>query len=130
MSKSFPKLDKNIDRKRENILSEEIEEQRNDFNWKCSFEDLVDFITMAQVSMPKFNTMIGSNVIHKFNSKGICFKVTIQVLLSLFAIIILGVYAFVMYWFNNKNYTGIAVSISITLLDIFNYCLYLAEAID
>jgi len=43
---------------------------------------------------------------------------------------ILGVYAFVMYWFNNNDYTGIAVSISITLLDIFNYFLYLAEAID
>lgn len=44
--------------------------------------------------------------------------------------IILGVYAFVMYWFNNKDKTGIAVSISITLLDLFNYCLYLGEAID
>ena len=54
MQKSFPRLGKNIDRKRENILSEEIEEQRSDPNWKCSFEDLVDFITMAQVSMPKF----------------------------------------------------------------------------
>jgi len=63
MQKSFPRLGNNIDRKRENILSEEIEEQRSNSNWKCSFEDLVDFITMAQVSMPKFQTMIGSNVI-------------------------------------------------------------------
>ncbi len=54
MQKNFPKVGLVIDRKRENILSEEIESQRADPKWKCSFEDLTDFISMSSVSFETF----------------------------------------------------------------------------
>ena len=63
MQKNFPKVGLVIDRKRENILSEEIESQRADPKWKCSFEDLTDFISMSSVNFETFQAMIGANII-------------------------------------------------------------------
>ena len=54
MEKNFPKTGIAIDRKRENILSAEIECQRADPKWKCTFEDLTDFITISQISSETF----------------------------------------------------------------------------
>jgi len=54
MQKNFPITGVTIDRKRENILAEEIEGQRADPKWKCTYEDLTDFISMSSVSFETF----------------------------------------------------------------------------
>ena len=54
MEKNFPKTGIAIDRKRENILSEEIDVQRADPKWKCTFEDLTDFVSMSSVNFETF----------------------------------------------------------------------------
>jgi hypothetical protein len=47
MQTNFPKTGSTINFKRENILSEEIESQRANPKWICSFEDLVDVISLC-----------------------------------------------------------------------------------
>lgn len=54
LEKNFPKTGVSIDRKRDKILSEEIQSQKADPMWKCNFEDLTDFITISQVSTETF----------------------------------------------------------------------------
>jgi len=46
------------------------------------------------------------------------------------SLIILAVYAFILYRFDNDNKTGIIVAIALTLLDIWTYFLVLSEVIE
>jgi len=46
MRKFFPRSGEHLDRRRENDIVEEIQMQKEDPNWRPSFEDLVDIITI------------------------------------------------------------------------------------
>jgi hypothetical protein len=46
------------------------------------------------------------------------------------ALVILAVYAFILYRYDNSNKTGIIVAIAVSLLDIWTYFLVLSEVIE
>jgi len=46
------------------------------------------------------------------------------------AFVILAVYAFILFRFDNDNKTGIIVAIAVTILDIWTYFLVVSEVIE
>jgi len=58
------------------------------------------------------------------------YKNVIKYSLLFLSFIILAVYAFILFRFDDDNKTGIIVAISITLLDIWTYFLVLSEVIE
>ena len=58
------------------------------------------------------------------------YKNVIKYSLLFLSFIILAVYAFILFRFDDDNKTGIIVAIAITLLDIWTYFLVLSEVIE
>ena len=59
VKKFFPETAISLDRMRDDNMEEEIEAQAKDPNWKQSYEDLADILTVACVSGDKFGSIIG-----------------------------------------------------------------------
>jgi len=58
------------------------------------------------------------------------YKNVIKYSLLFLSFVILAVYAFILFRFDDDNKTGIIVAIAITLLDIWTYFLVLSEVIE
>jgi hypothetical protein len=59
VKKFFPESQITLNRMRDDNMEEEIQAQAKDPNWKQSFEDLADILTVAFVSGDKFGSVIG-----------------------------------------------------------------------
>lgn len=66
VKKFFPETAISLDRMRDDNMEEEIQAQAKDPNWKQSFEDLADILTVAYVSGEKFGSIIGDGFLEKF----------------------------------------------------------------
>jgi hypothetical protein len=69
LKKHFPQGGEVVDPERETEITKEIEEQRNDPNWKTSFNELVDIITISKISLTKFLEALGDGYIYRFAKK-------------------------------------------------------------
>lgn len=126
----FPKYeDVQIDPDRDSDITNEIAEQRKDPNYKTSFQDLADMVTMSQVSMEKFKEMLGNGWLGKFKKLPTAAKVAIKISMILLAYLLLVGYSLTLYFLDNKSKLGIIISVSVFCMDLFNVLLSLTGSL-
>lgn len=130
LKKWFPKSGEGLDRARDADLLEELQEQVDDENYRTTFEDLADVLTVQRVSDAKFRAVIGEGAVQGFDKLPPKKKVAIQAGIILLSYLVLAAYSIVLYLFDDRNKMGIITSISVALMDGFNYLLYKSDMVD
>jgi hypothetical protein len=118
-----------VDPERSNDIGEELSKQSKDPNWKVSHEDLIDIITIGQVSPAKMADAFGAGLQSQFYSMTAVAQGIIKAVLLFVSLVILAVYAFFIYQ-DNKNKMGVITAVSIILMDLFNLLLYNSKLIE
>ena len=120
----FPKRGIDMNRDREDDMQGEIKDQMKNKEWKPSYEDLTDIITISKVSTAKFMSAVGGGYVQRFNSKSAAAKNTIKIAILVFSAAILFLNALVLYLADDKSKMGIVTSTSVLLMDFFTFLLY------
>lgn len=129
IKRAFPELGVELDPDREADLNEEINEQAQDANWKVSSEDLCDIITVGMVDKDQVFQALGGGFQSKFNSRSAAFRLGAKIGMLVLALLILAVYSFIVY-LEDENKLGLITSVSVVLMDLFNYLLLKTELIE
>ena len=80
-------------------------------------------MTIAHVSQKKYREALGATILSEMSS---CGKWTMKIVIAVLALVILAVYAFVLYLIDNKSKMGIIIAISVTIMDLFIGLLWLS----
>ena len=123
--KFFPKTGQKLDPDRTDDIQQEIAEQRKNPDWKASYEDLADMVTMSQVSFAKFKEMLGNGWLGKYKALNKCGKLSIKIGFVVFAYLLLVGYSLLLYFLDDKSKLGIIISVSVFCMDLFNVLLVL-----
>ncbi len=75
-------------------------------------------------------SLFSGGLLSKFGKSSTCFRTYIYVTLLGASMLMLVIYSFVYWWTKNNSYLGIVISISITCMDAFNFCIYFASLIN
>jgi len=127
--KAFKSSGVPVDPERSNDIEEELAKQSKDPNWKVSKEDLIDIITIGQVSPAKMADAFGAGLQSKFYSMTTTTQRIIEAALLVVSLVILAIYALFIYQDNN-NKMGVITAVSIILMDLFNLLLYNSKLIE
>ena len=130
VKKFFPLAGEEPDRERDVNLLEEIESQQDDADWKLSYEDLTDFITISKVSNGKFSTIMGSGLVSQFNAKPKGVQRMVKgIILGLSVLPLVGL-SLSLYLGDDKSKLGIITSVSVVLMDVFSFLIYHSDMVD
>lgn len=119
-----------LDRKREVNMKEEVDAQIKDPNYKCSLQDLTDIITIYNVDVNEFNSILGSGLVRNFMKSGKGLKLGIKIGILVFALCLLLTYALLLFFLDNWSKMGIVISISVIFMDIFNFLIYMSKMVE
>jgi hypothetical protein len=119
-----------LDNRREVNMQEEVDGQIAGADYQLSFQDLVDIITIYQVNVTEFNSILGSGLVRNFMKSRRGIKLTIKIVLLVLALCLLLAYALLLFFLDNWNKMGIVISICVILMDLFNILIYLSKMIE
>lgn len=80
--------------------------------------------------MEKFTSALGGGIVQRFNSRSASFKFGVKLGVLIFSLGILALYAWFVYLYEHKSKLGLIVSVSIILMDVFNYILYSSKMVE
>jgi hypothetical protein len=86
-------------------------------------------VTISSVNAES-ESLFSGGLLSKFGKSSTCFRTYIYVTLLGASMLMLVIYSFVYWWTKNNSYLGIVISISITCMDAFNFCIYFASLIN
>jgi len=94
-----------------------------------SYEDLCDIITIGAVSKGKMSEITGGGFFSRFQQRSEAFQKTVQISLLISSVLILAIYSYVVYTWN-KSKLGLITSVSVVLMDIYNFLLFKSGMIE
>lgn len=104
-------------------------EQAANPEWKATFEDLTDIVTVGAVSQAKLSSVLGAGYLEKFRGRSVLFRNCVWAGLLAFSLLILAAYSYVSYK-DNESKLGLITSVSVTLMDLFNFLLFQTGLIE
>ena len=128
--KFFPLTGEEFDRERDVNLVEEIQENQDDPNYKLSYEDLTDIITISKVSNDKFAALLGADLVQKFNQKSKGSQRMIKLIVIAVSSVPLIALSLILYFLDDRSKLGIITSISVVLMDLFSFLIYQSNMVD
>lgn len=87
-------------------------------------------ITIYHVSEHKYKSVIGEGAVQSFNKMKKGTQGAVKGAIIGLSYLILFAYAWVLYKYDDKNKMGVITSVSVALMDIFNFLLYSSEMVD
>ena len=84
-------------------------------------------MTIAHVSDKKYKEALGATILSEM---GGCGKWTIKIVLLVVSLVILAMYALILYLIDNRSKMGIIISISVFIMDLFVSLLWLSGMVS
>lgn len=119
-----------LNRKREDNMADEIEKQAKSEDWKPTFNDFVDIITIYDVNQSEYESLLGRSFVHEMLKKNPGQLKILKATSLIIALLVLLGYAVTLYLMDNNSKMGIVISISIVCMDLFNLTLYISKMVE